>query len=171
MDWVWTFCLTCAKLNELEVEDLILDTPILPWSLESIFGDDVPDNSDFLGQPLLILFFGLSCPGCLGRAVPYANRTVVELGDRISVIGIHSDFHRSGFTDSQFQKAKEALYIRFPFYRDQNFDRTFKDYRAGGTPHWILLDAEGKVKYSLFGSDPNNALLKLDYRIAELLAS
>lgn len=46
---------------------------------------------------------------------------------------------------------------------------TFLDYGGGGTPHWILVDKEGNVAYSIFGSDPNNALLRLDLKIGELL--
>ena len=40
---------------------------------------------------------------------------------------------------------------------------------AGGTPHWILVDESGAVVYSIFGSDPNNALLRLDLSMEELL--
>jgi hypothetical protein len=44
-------------------------------------------------------------------------------------------------------------------------------YNAGGTPHWILVDKEGNLEYSIFGSDPNNALLRLDFKINELLSN
>ena len=147
-----------------------LDIPLSEWSIDSIFGEEVPTLNSFQGKPLLIVFFSLGCPGCLGRAIPYANRVVYENGANINVVGIHTDFHHSGYSKDQFQKAKEEFYIRFPFYKDQEFDKSFTDYGAGGTPHWILLDSNGIVKYSLFGSDPNNALLKLDYKIAEVLA-
>lgn len=148
---------------------LDLDKQIRPWTLESIFGDEVPNVLDYSNQPLLIVFFSLGCPSCLGRAIPYANRVVVENGDKMKVLGIHTDFHHNGYTLEQFQNAKDEFYIRFPFFRDAEYDRTFRDFGAGGTPHWILLDADGKVTYSLFGSDPNNALLKLDYKISEVL--
>ncbi len=36
------------------------------------------------------------------------------------------------------------------------------------TPHWILVDENTNLNYSIFGSDPNNALLRLDLKIQEL---
>ena len=156
--------------NTPPLKTIKLNSTLSEWSLDTIFGEKVPSLNSYHGKPMLILFFSLGCPGCLGRAIPYANRIVYENSDYINVVGIHTDFHQTDFDTKQFIKAKEEFHIRFPFYRDQEFDKTFTDYGAGGTPHWIILDSEGIVKYSLFGSDPNNALLKLDYKIAEILA-
>ena len=131
--------------------------------------DSVPRTEDFTGKPLLILFFSLGCPGCLGRAIPYANRMVHELGEQINVLGIHTNFEGVDFSKERFTRAKEEMFIRFPFYKDYNFETTFTTYGAGGTPHWVLTDKAGTVVYSIFGSDPNNALLRLDYKINELI--
>lgn len=148
---------------------LDINQPLPEWSLEPIFeGDSVPKVEDYKGKPLLILIFSLGCPGCLGRAIPYANRMVFEKGDKINVLGIHTNFEGVDFTQERFSKAKEEFYVRFPFYKDFNYDTTFLNYGAGGTPHWILVDKNGKVDYSIFGSDPNNALLRLDLKIEEL---
>ena len=153
------------NLNQVE-----LGRRLPNWSIEAIFGEEnTPNVNDFLGKPLLILFFSLGCPGCLGRAIPYANRVVYENGENIHVLGIHTDFEGIDYTKDRFQKAKEEFYIRFPFYKDKDYDTTFLNFGAGGTPHWILVDKNGKVDYSIFGSDPNNALLRLDLKINELL--
>ena len=124
---------------------------------------------DYKGKPLLILFFNLGCPGCKGRALPFANRIVVENGDNIGVVGIHTRFEGPEYKLEDFQKAKEDYFIRWPIYKDDGQANTFHKYEAGGTPHWLLLNEEGKLEYSIFGSDPNNALLRLDLRINELL--
>ncbi len=155
--------------NRLQLSLIEIGKPLADWSLESIFGDEVPDRTSFIGQPLLILFFSIGCPGCLGRAIPYANRIVYENGDKMKVLGIHTNFEGVDFSLEKFEKAKRELFIRFPFYKDHNYDTTFLNYGAGGTPHWILVDQRGNVNYSIFGSDPNNALLRLDYLINELL--
>ncbi|HRO08147.1 MAG TPA: redoxin domain-containing protein [Saprospiraceae bacterium] len=155
--------------NRLQLNEVILEAPLPEWQLESIFGDDVPTVASLSDKPLLIMFFNLGCPGCLGRAVPYANRIVYEQGDVIRVIGIHSGYSSRKFDLTKFQKAKEEFYIRFLFYSDVNYDTTFLRYGAGGTPHWILVDKEGIVRYSIFGSDPNNALLRLEYVMREIL--
>ena len=157
--------------NRLALSLLEIGAPLPPWSLETILGDDLPELSAYLGKPLVLLFFSLGCPGCLGRAIPYGNRLVYEKGDKLNVLGIHTNFEGIDFDRDKFAKAKEKYHIRFPFYKDENYDTTFLDYGAGGTPHWILLDQEGLVQYSIFGSDPNNALLRLDYKIAELLTT
>lgn len=139
------------------------------WSIEPIFGENIPTLEDYAGKPLLILLFSLGCPGCLGRAIPYANRVLVEHGQALPVIGIHTNIEAVDFSTDRFSKAKEDLYIRFPFFKDKNYNNTFWIYGAGGTPHWILVDKKGDILYSIFGSDPNNALLRLDYKIHELL--
>lgn len=152
----------------MELNQVKLFHPLPDWSIESIFEDDIPQTKDFLGKPVLILIFSLGCPGCVGRAIPFANKMVYEYGDRLQVLGIHTNFEGVDFPREKFQAAKEELFIRFPFYKDKHFNDTFYDYGAGGTPHWILVDKEGKVVYSIFGSDPNNALLRLDLKIVEL---
>lgn len=156
--------------NRLSLSQVELGKVLPEWSLETIFGEDKPPVvNDYLGKPLLILFFSLGCPGCLGRAIPYANRVVYENGENINVIGIHTNFEGIDFAKDRFEKAKEEFYIRFPFYKDKNYDTTFLNYGAGGTPHWIIVDKNGIVEYSIFGSAPNNALLQLDLKISELL--
>ncbi|MCQ0110954.1 AhpC/TSA family protein [Zhouia amylolytica] len=140
------------------------------WQLLPIFNEKVPTVKDFRGKPLLILFFYLGCPGCKGRAIPYANRIIYEdLG--VNVIGIHTRFAGKVYTDEQLQAIKEEFHMRFPYYRDKPEATTFNTYFAGGTPHWVLVNSEGTVVQSMFGSDPNNALLRLDLKIKELLQS
>ncbi len=156
------------KNNRLNLNQISLGQPLPEWSIESIFGEASPSVENYLGKPLLILIFSLGCPGCLGRAIPYANRLVYEKGDLINVVGIHTDFEGIDFKQEKFEKAREAYYIRFPFYKDKNYDTTFLNYGAGGTPHWILVNEKGLVEYSIFGSDPNNALLRLDLKMEEL---
>ena len=153
----------------MDIAILKIEEKLPEWRIESIFGKPIPKTNDFYGKPLLILIFSLGCPGCIGRAIPYANRAVYERGDNINVIGIHTNFEGVDFAKEQFQEAKEKYYIRFPFFKDFNYNTTFTDYGAGGTPHWILVDKNGIVVYSIFGSDPNNALLRLNYKIDELI--
>lgn len=146
-----------------------INKPLPNWEISPIFEGKAPNIKDFIGKPLLIMFFNLGCPGCKGRALPYANRVVVENGDKVNVVGIHTRFEGQKYASHDFEKAKEDFYIRFPIYKDQEAN-TFKKYLAGGTPHWILVNANGELEYSIFGSDPNIALLRLDFKINELLS-
>lgn len=154
--------------NRLELSQIQIGKALPDWRLEKIFDHEAPNKEAFLGSPLLILIFSLGCPGCLGRAIPYANRIVYENKDIIKVIGIHTNFEGLSYSLDKFANAKDDLRIRFPFYKDYNYDTSFLNYGAGGTPHWILVDKDGNVVYSIFGSAPNNALLRLDYMIDEL---
>lgn len=138
-----------------------------PWSLESIWDDPVPTLESYRGTPLLILIFDLDCPGCLGRALPYANRLIVEERG-VNVLGIHSRIRPKEISLERVRNAKAQFHIRFPYYQDHASSTTFHRYGSRGTPQWLLLDAEGQLVYSLYGSDPNNGLLKLDLAIAEL---
>jgi peroxiredoxin len=147
--------------------ELELGQKIPEWSLEPILTNDTPTVESYFGKPLLVLIFSLDCPGCVGRAIPFANRMVFENGEKMHVIGIHTNAVQCEITDSQFQEAKNDLYIRFPFFKDHR-NKTYLNYGAGGTPHWILTDEKGRVVYSIFGSDPNNALLRIDYKIKEV---
>lgn len=147
---------------------LEIGQPLPPWSVKPLADEAVPQLADFRGKPLLMLFYYLGCPGCKGRAIPYANRLVYEQKG-VQVLGIHTRFNGKAYSDAEIMAANEELYVRFPVVRDQEEAQTFYRYQAGGTPHWVLVDAEGKLVYSLFGSDPNNALLRLDLKLAELL--
>lgn len=136
--------------------------------LDTIFGEQPPTLNTLKGKPTLILFFYLGCPGCKGRAIPFANKLAYE-NTPINIIGIHSRFEGKIYSTKELQAAKDEFYIRFPFYIDQNDNTTFKAFEAGGTPHWILLDENGTNIQSIFGSAPNKALLRLDLSIKELL--
>ncbi len=150
--------------------DLPINAPLPAWQLEAIHGEQVPQIKDFAGKPLLILLFNLGCAGCKGRAIPYANRVVYEQGEQIQVLGIHSNFKGALYTPEELQDAEKEFYMRFPLFQDADLNSTFHKFKAGGTPHWWLADRKGRLVYTIFGSDPNKGLLKLDYKIAEILA-
>ena len=119
------------------MQALALNQHLPNWSLEALLDGEPPEPESFLGKPLLILIFSLGCPGCVGRAIPFANRMVYEYGDQLPVLGIHSNFEGVDFTKEEFQQAKEKYYIRFPFYRDQNFIRTFSRQEGPAGLLWL----------------------------------
>jgi len=148
--------------------EFAINSNLPSWELEPLEEENVPSISDYADKPFILLFFSLQCPGCLGRAIPFANRIVYENGEHINVIGIHTHFEGPETSTRKLLDAKEEFFIRFPIFRDTGLAATFHKYKAGGTPHWIVVDKKGVVIDSIFGSDPNRALLKLDYIINEL---
>lgn len=145
----------------------ILSNEIRPWHLEKLTDEKIPHYSEFKGRPLLILFFYIGCPGCTARAIPFANRMVYEHKSKINVLGIHSNFEGPEFSNEDIINTLNSLYVRFSVFKDLGLATTFHNYQAAGTPHWILVDKDSKVIQSIFGSDPNRALLRLDYAINE----
>ena len=149
------------------MEKFEIGQPLPAWSLEPVTGESVPDIESFRDKPLVILFFYLGCPGCKGRAIPYANRLVYEHNDLLNVVGIHTNFEGPDYSDEQIKAAMDEFYIRFPVFRDAGLATTYHDYQAGGTPHWVLVDPDGTVIDSIFGSDPNRALLRIHYHMQQ----
>jgi len=142
---------------------------LLPeWSLLPIFDEPVPRVADFAGRPMLILFFNNDCPACKGRAFPYANQIVLKYPE-IQVIGIHTRFAGPDFDNEVLRPLKAQFHLRFPYYRDEEPAKTGWRYDAGGTPHWVLVNAEGIVVKSFFGSDPNRGLYWMDLAIEEMM--
>ncbi len=147
-----------------------LEKKINEWSILPITGNIKINPVDhYLGKPLVILFFNLGCPGCKGRAIPFANWLNIEYKNKINVVGIHTNFEGVDFSDQQLIDCKSEFYINFEYFRDANFNTTFLDYQAGGTPHWIITDEKLNVIYSIFGSDTNNALVRINLKVQELL--
>ena len=141
-----------------------------PWYLAPIGPDPspaVPEPADFGGRPLLVLFFSLRCLGCTARAVPFANRVVVERGDEVQVVGILTDDEEQR-PDEEAREAFERLHVRFPVFRDTGLAATAHAYEAAGTPHWVLAGPSGTAEASLFGSEPDRSLLRLGYYLDEL---
>ena len=126
------------------VKELEIGEKLPNWELAPIVdGDKTPNVEDYLGKPFVVVFFSLNCPGCLGRAIPFANRIVFENGENMNVIGIHTHFEGPETTTERLLEAKDEFFIRFPYFKDTGFASTFHKYKAGGTPHWVIVDEKG----------------------------
>jgi thiol-disulfide isomerase/thioredoxin len=138
---------------------------MMNWSIETLDGSSAPAMSDFLGHPLLILFFSVRCPGCKSRALPFSKEMARVFPD-LKVVGIHTKIDKADISKEQIEGIRQLFKIPYPIYKDQE-KASSKLLEAEGTPHWILIDREGKVDRSIFGSMPNS-LQRLDYSITEL---
>lgn len=126
-------------------------------SLETFYGN---------GKPTLLLFFNIGCAGCTGRAIPLTLTFANDYPD-LQLLAIHSHF--SANTPHPYESVKAvASYFKLPYpvAFDQD-DTIFRLYAAEGTPHWILLDAAGKIHKSIFGSMAG-ARQRLSYSLQEL---
>ena len=119
-----------------------------------------------LGQALLLLFFNVGCPGCMGRALPFSLELAAQY-PALQIVGIHTSFEAgSKYATAQIQAIVAYFKLPFPAFLDDG-DATFLRYKAGGTPHGVLIGAEGIIRKSIFGS-MDGARQRLDYALEEL---
>lgn len=147
----------------MEAEDLI-GQPAPAWQLSDAQGG-VSRLTDFLGRPLLVLFFSIDCPACVGRALPF-SRLVAARYPALRIVGIHSQLEGGrAHTPEQVRAVAERQQFSHPVLLDDG-GTTFSAYGASGTPHWVLIDAQGIVRKSFWGST-QGPQQRLEYALQE----
>ncbi|MFK7924277.1 MAG: TlpA family protein disulfide reductase [Bacteroidia bacterium] len=136
------------------------------WGLKGINSDLAPSLSSFRGKAVMMLFWNIACPNCKSRALPFAKQ-LAKAYPEIEVIGIHTRFEGPEYSPAQVDEIRQLLKIDFPMYIDEGKE-TWQAFAAEGTPHWVLIDAEGNIHRSVFGSMPG-ALQRLDFVLREML--
>ena len=135
------------------------------WKIKPLDDSKIPMLEDFKGGALLLLFFNIGCPSCLGRAVPNALKLEKEFPG-LKILGVHTCFEGRAYPSDQIRLNLDRLKVEFPIVVDDGHE-TWSAYDAGGTPHWVLINENGEIVKSIFGSMPNS-LQRLDYSIIEL---
>jgi thiol-disulfide isomerase/thioredoxin len=135
------------------------------WKITTLNDDIPPELSDFRGKPLLILIFSRGCPGCMGRAIPITQAFRKEYPD-LQIVGLHTHFEGMKYSMHQIHEVELFFKLDYPIYVDQEM-ATYELFKAEGTPHWVLIDEEGKIVRSIFGS-MDNARQRLEYALDEL---
>ncbi|MCB0076372.1 MAG: TlpA family protein disulfide reductase [Anaerolineales bacterium] len=106
---------------------------------------------DLRGDPALLLFWNIGCAGCVGRALPFA----VELAKQfpsLQIVAIHSVFPpRPTQPQREVQRVADHYALPFVVALDDG-DTHYRAFGAEGTPHWVILNEEGAIYRSFFGS-------------------
>ncbi|MEL6671684.1 MAG: redoxin domain-containing protein [Bacteroidota bacterium] len=148
---------------------MIQEMDLLPdWEVTTLDGSPAPSLHDFRGKVVLLLIFSRGCPGCMGRAVPYSKSLLADFPD-LQIIGIHTQFEGPEYSQRQIEEVKLYFKLPYPLLVDQG-KKTFEKYAAEGTPHWLLVDREGRLLKSFFGS-MEGARQRLVYSLTELFES
>ena len=157
------FCIPLKKIKAKKLEVL----PTIPeWHITSLDETPPPSLEDFKGQPLLILIYSTGCPGCVGRALPLSKQFLHDY-PQLQIVGIHTQLDSRFYSDAQIQQVIQFHHLPYPVFRDKGHE-TFDLYEAGGTPHWVLVAADGTLYRSIFGS-MGNAQQRLWYALSELM--
>ena len=100
------------------------------------------------GKVVLLDFFQIICPGC-HRVHPHILQMQEKYGKNgLQVIGIAVAFELQ-----HIQKRKdirefiERTEFNYPVGIDKNFTKTFRAYKARGTPYAAIIDQAGNLKY------------------------
>ncbi|MEO9501086.1 TlpA family protein disulfide reductase [Nonlabens ulvanivorans] len=118
------------------------------------------------GKVQLLLIYNNDCLGCTGRAIPLAYEFQLQYPD-IEVAAIHSDFTNREGTKENIKAIFTSGEIPFPIYIDQHH-QVYDQFKAEGTPQWLLITATGELYRSIFGSQ-NNAKNRLFYALESLV--
>lgn len=121
---------------------------------------------EYKGKAMVLVFYNNSCLGCTGRAIPLAYEFQQD-NKTLQVVGVHSNFGKMQVTKEDIQSIFTTGEVPFPIYIDENHV-VFDQFESEGTPQWVLINAQGELYRSFFGSQ-DGAQNRLLYAIEELV--
>jgi len=80
-------------------------------------------------------------------------------------MAVHVDLGNPTYPADAILAEAQKRNVQIEHYRDTG-STTYEAYGAEGTPHWVLIDAEGRLHRSLFGS-MEGVQVRLDYILRE----
>ena len=141
------------------------DAPAPAWPDDWVHGAPVPPPEAW-GRPGLALAFNLECAGCVARAVPWLKRLATKVGERATLLAIHTAYgHKTYPRDQVVPRLQHyaGTFAALPFPVALDLDGAWAAAAgAEGTPHWWVWAADGTLERSVYGSQ-ENALTRLAY--------
>jgi len=137
------------KAHELRVER---------W-IDGAGNDRAPVTLDELGTRLKVIYcFQHWCPGCHSTGFPTLQRLVHALApEGVGFAVVQTVFE--GFETNTFDRLRETQKrydLKIPFGHDApdgQYPTIMQDYQTGGTPWFIVIDADREVVFSGFHLD------------------
>ena len=134
-------------------------------TVKSLEGNTLDVMDIYREKPLLILFFNIRCLGCVGRAIPLAYDYLQEFNN-LNVVAIHTTFGKEAVYKEDIINIFTRKELPFPVFFDIG-KTNYEKFECEGTPHWILMDKEGNINRSIFGSQ-DGSQTRLIYALEEL---
>ena len=139
------------------------DAPTPAWPDDWVHGAPVPPPETW-GRPALA--FNLECAGCVSRAVPWLKRLAAAVGDRATLLAVHTAYGHEAYPRAQVVprlRHYADTFAALPFPVALDLDGAWAAAAgAEGTPHWWVWSADGTLERSVYGSQ-GNALTRLAY--------
>lgn len=129
-------------------------------------GNAVDLMQAYNNKVLLVIIYNNDCLGCTGRAIPLAYE-FQQIFAEIQVVGIHADFVGREGSKATIKSIFTSGEIPFPIYIDTDH-KVYDQFKAQGTPQWLLFTAQGELFRSVFGSQAN-AKNRLYYALESLV--
>lgn len=135
-------------------------TPAPDWEVAGWLNDDPGSLHDHRSQVVVIGFFQLWCPASREFSIPLLQRWRALYGDRedIAIILVHSVFEGHDYQSPErlreFIRENDILQpVGIDAYDDVDelVPVTMRRYEAGGTPHLVIVDRDGMVRFTHFG--------------------
>jgi thiol-disulfide isomerase/thioredoxin len=130
------------------------------WKVSEWLNSDPGDLSKQRGQVVLIHFFQLWCPGCNEFSIPLFQRWEDRFGSRddVTIVAIHTVFEGHDIqTPEQLRLFIEEKGIQYPVGIDaypspeSEIPITMDRFETGGTPHVVIVDKKGLLRFTHFG--------------------
>jgi thiol-disulfide isomerase/thioredoxin len=135
-------------------------TPAPDWEVSAWLNDDPGSLRDHRDQVVVIGFFQLWCPASREFSIPLLQRWRALYGDRedVVIIFVHSAFEGHDYQTperlGEFISDNGILQpVGIDAYddADKQVPVTMRRYEAGGTPHLVIVDKEGMIRFTHFG--------------------
>ena len=141
------------------------------------FNVEAPISLESLrGRVVLLHAFQMLCPGCISHGLPQARRVQQMFpADQVAVIGLHTVFeHHAVMGPDALEVFIEEYGWTFPIAVDAPaadggpIPLTMRALELRGTPSFVLIDREGRIRLQHFGAMDD---LALGAAIGQLLVS
>lgn len=134
--------------------------------VKTLDGEQIDLMKQYEGKPLLALFFNIQCLGCVGRAIPLAYDFLEEFKG-LNVVAIHTTFGKEEVTKDDILNIFTTRELPYPIHFDIG-KSNYEKFECEGTPHWLLINKEGVIDKSFFGSQ-EGAQTRLVYALEEII--
>lgn len=136
-----------------------------PWQISRWFNSPPLTLDSLRGRVVAAHAFQMLCPGCATHALPQMKRLQQTFPvEQLAVIGLHTVFeHHAVQGPAALEAFLHEYRYSFPVGVDAHTDgdplpQTMRAYAMEGTPTLLLIDAQGNLRETHFGSIDDLAL-------------
>lgn len=131
-----------------------------PWRISTWLNTDAPLDLEALrGRVVAACAFQMLCPGCVALAIPQLKEAHELFSPMdVVVVGLHTVFeHHEAMGVAALRAFVHEYGIRFPVGEDApseapgGIPQTMAAYAMKGTPTWLLIDRQGRLRLRAFG--------------------